>query len=149
MSKKPPSARSSKSKEIRPAKVGRPPSIVADDKVLEKLKLIGSAQHNITEAAALLGVSKSCLYEFLENNKSAKDAYEEGLENGRASLRRMQFQSAQKGNITMQIWLGKQYLGQSDKREIETTGKDGGPILQETTVRLDPASEKRLLDLLE
>ena len=26
----------------------------------------------------------------------------------------MQFESANRGNVTMQIWLGKQYLGQSD-----------------------------------
>jgi hypothetical protein len=26
----------------------------------------------------------------------------------------MQFEAASKGNVTMQIWLGKQYLGQTD-----------------------------------
>ena len=31
----------------------------------------------------------------------------------------MQFESASKGNITMQIWLGKQYLGQSDHSTTE------------------------------
>ena len=36
---------------------------------------------------------------------------------GKISLRRDQWQSSQKGNVTMQIWLGKQYLGQSDKNE--------------------------------
>ena len=36
---------------------------------------------------------------------------------GRIALRRMQMQTAEKGNPTMQIWLGKQYLGQSDKQE--------------------------------
>jgi hypothetical protein len=35
-------------------------------------------------------------------------------EGGRKSLRRMQYESATKGNIAMQIWLGKQYLGQRD-----------------------------------
>lgn len=39
-------------------------------------------------------------------------------ETGRASLRRSQFLKATKGdNPTMMIWLGKQYLGQSDKVE--------------------------------
>ena len=33
------------------------------------------------------------------------------------SLRRQQFKSAEAGNVTMQIWLGKQYLGQTDKVE--------------------------------
>ena len=40
------------------------------------------------------------------------------MEQGKASLRRMQYGAANKGNVTMQIWLGKQYLGQNDKQEI-------------------------------
>ena len=38
---------------------------------------------------------------------------------GKISLRRAQFQKALSGNPTMQIWLGKQYLNQKDKQEIE------------------------------
>lgn len=34
---------------------------------------------------------------------------------GLASVRRDQFRSSRKGNAFMQIWLGKQYLGQRDK----------------------------------
>jgi len=34
---------------------------------------------------------------------------------GKASLRRNQWKSAEGGNSTMLIWLGKQYLGQMDK----------------------------------
>jgi hypothetical protein len=37
---------------------------------------------------------------------------------GKISLRRKQFDLAQKGNVTMLIWLGKQYLGQSEKQQI-------------------------------
>ena len=37
--------------------------------------------------------------------------------NGKMSLRRMQWKSAKSGNVTMQIWLGKQELGQKDKQE--------------------------------
>lgn len=37
---------------------------------------------------------------------------------GKISLRRSQFQLAQK-NATMAIWLGKQYLGQRDVQSIE------------------------------
>jgi len=35
------------------------------------------------------------------------------------SLRRAQIKTALDGNPTMQIWLGKQYLGQHDKIEID------------------------------
>lgn len=37
---------------------------------------------------------------------------------GRISIRRAQFQSANKGNTSMLIWLGKQYLGQKEQQEI-------------------------------
>lgn len=42
-----------------------------------------------------------------------------------------------KGGATgMQIWLGKQWLGQTDKAEHEVTGKGGGSIDQNITVTL-------------
>jgi len=41
---------------------------------------------------------------------------------GRASLRRAQWKSAQEGSVPMQIFLGKNYLGQTDKKETEITG---------------------------
>jgi hypothetical protein len=39
---------------------------------------------------------------------------------GKSSLRRTQFKLAEK-NTQMAIWLGKQYLNQTDKIETETT----------------------------
>lgn len=41
---------------------------------------------------------------------------------GKSSLRRMQWKTAENGNVTMQIWLGKQYLGQVEKQEISVNG---------------------------
>jgi hypothetical protein len=37
-----------------------------------------------------------------------------GREGGKTRLRKLQWQAAIKGNVTMQIWLGKQLLGQED-----------------------------------
>jgi hypothetical protein len=34
----------------------------------------------------------------------------------------MQFKAAEAGNPTMLIWLGKQYLGQSDKQDLNHEG---------------------------
>jgi len=42
-------------------------------------------------------------------------------------LRAKQYQTAMSGNVTMQIWLGKQRLGQTDKMEHQ--GQGGGPVL--------------------
>ena len=48
--------------------------------------------------------------------------YKKGIEKGKMSIRRHQYKSAEEGNVTMQIWLGKQYLNQRDRSEI--TNKD-------------------------
>ena len=37
----------------------------------------------------------------------------------RIRLRQRQFDAAESGNTTMLIWLGKQYLGQCDKPEVQ------------------------------
>lgn len=42
-------------------------------------------------------------------------------------LRAKQYQTAMSGNVTMQIWLGKQRLGQTDKTEV--SGPGGGDIV--------------------
>lgn len=49
------------------------------------------------------------------------DVYKRKSTGGRCSLRRMQYKAAEAGNVTMLIWLGKQYLGQSDKQDVELT----------------------------
>lgn len=48
--------------------------------------------------------------------------YRQKAGTGRISLRRLQFKAAQDGSVSMMIWLGKQWLGQSDKIEekVET-----------------------------
>jgi len=56
-----------------------------------------------------------------ENNCTFKEFSGQKRKGGRVSLRRSQWLNAtKKENVTMQIWLGKQYLSQSDKQE--TTG---------------------------
>ena len=50
-------------------------------------------------------------------NSSFSDVYKKYSANGKCSLRRRQFRRAANGDRVMMIWLGKQYLGQSDKIE--------------------------------
>lgn len=47
-------------------------------------------------------------------------------EGGKCSLRRVQWQNALKGNATMQIWLGKQVLGQRDYRDPPQLARPDG-----------------------
>jgi hypothetical protein len=50
----------------------------------------------------------------------------------------MQWKSAQDGNVTAQIWLGKQMLGQRDKHEL--SGPDGGAMqIEIKRTIVDPA----------
>ena len=80
------------------------------------------------EIAAVLKVhyntlDSACKREFEEG---FCDYYKKASLGGKTSLRRMQWKNAQKGSVPMQIWLGKQMLGQSDHSESEI--KDIPPI---------------------
>src|SRR5579864_3374982 len=85
---------------IEKPKRGRPKKLVEN---------LAHIQCTYGEIASTLGVS----VDTLQRNKDFAVVYKKGAEGGRKSLRRMQFESANRGNVVMQIWLGKQYLGQS------------------------------------
>lgn len=76
-----------------------------DVKQLENLARFGCT--NI-EIAQFFGCDESTI----------RKGYSEFLTKGRATqklrLRQLQWKSAENGNVTMQIWLGKQILGQSE-----------------------------------
>jgi hypothetical protein len=61
------------------------------------------------------------LNEMGEGNFS--EFYKRHAHEGKASLRRAQWKTALDGNPTMQIWLGKQNLGQRDNQDIAMTGQ--------------------------
>jgi hypothetical protein len=71
-----------------------------------------------TEIAAYLDISISKL----KADKKFMAIHKKGMEKGKMSLRRKQYQMSEK-NPTMAIWLGKQYLNQKDKQEIEQNGQ--------------------------
>ena len=52
---------------------------------------------------------------------------------GLATLRQLQWRSAMNGNVRMQIWLGINWLGQSNRIDAHHSGDDGGPIKTITT----------------
>lgn len=54
-------------------------------------------------------------------HKSFSEVYKKFSAGGKCSLRRRQFRRAQNGDKVMMIWLGKQYLGQSEKVEQRVT----------------------------
>jgi len=92
-----------------------------------KVEALAAIQCTYEEIAHGLNVSVSTLERRRKENPEVEEAIKKGRTLGRRSLRRLQYAAAKSGNITMLIWLGKQYLGQSDKAEI--TGQDRGPIV--------------------
>lgn len=69
------------------------------------------------ECASVLGIDYDTLNRRLKQDGHGgfTDYLKRHSMAGKASLRRMQFRSAEGGSIPMQIWLGKQYLGQSEQ----------------------------------
>jgi hypothetical protein len=102
-------------------KRGRPRKQIDPDQV-EKLAGI---QCSYEEMAAVLDCSVKTL------QRNYVQAIEKGRENGRASLKRKQFEMAMKGDRTMLVWLGKQYLSQTDKRDIQHDIKGGVMVVDE------------------
>lgn len=87
-----------------------------DLQVITGLCAIGATHEEI---AAILGTSRQWIDSEREANQAFAMAMEQGYANMKVSLRRTQVELAQSGNATMLIWLGKQYLGQSDKQAID------------------------------
>lgn len=129
------------------AKPGRKPALVADDKTLSTVEGLAKIQCTQGEAAAVLGVSRETLHQFFKANLSAREKWDNGLEGGKASLRRNQFKLSET-NAAMCIWLGKQYLGQRDVAVIQHTGDGGGPVKVAHALDLSKLDDREL-DVLE
>lgn len=98
-------------------KPGRPPLIVENAETLKIIRGLSSVQCTQFEAACVLHVSEATFEQFLRHHTKAREAWDNGRGEGKASLRRTQWKMAQK-SAAMAIWLGKQLLGQKDKTAI-------------------------------
>ena len=83
----------------RPKKYDIPPEKV------EQLARYGCTN---TEIAQFYGCDESLI------RKSYSEFLTKGRAEGKTNLRKLQYNVAKKGNVTMLIWLGKQVLGQSE-----------------------------------
>lgn len=104
-------------------KRGRPPIQINMDLVTT----LSSLQCTDEEIAAALKVSVDTITRRKQAMPEFGEALASGKAMGRISLRRLQWQSAKNGNVAMQIWLGKQMLGQRDKFE-DTTAETTQPL---------------------
>lgn len=92
----------------------------AQDKIKkEQFENLCNLWCTLTEIAEFFGVSEDSVELWCKKtyNERFTDIYKKKNSKGKIALRRWQMKSAEKGNVTMQIWLGKQYLGQKEKIE--------------------------------
>lgn len=92
---------------------GRRPSLIPDKKTLDTIFNLAKIFCSQEEAAAVLGVSRRTFQNFLYEFEVATDAWEDGMQFAKVSLRRKQLSLAER-NPAMAIFLGKNYLGQRD-----------------------------------
>jgi hypothetical protein len=90
---------------------GRPKKVINYELVTELAEIFCTQE----EIATVLNISARTL----QRDEEFCRIYKEGIQNVKSSLRRAQLKSALKGNVTMQVWLGKQYLSQKDKHESD------------------------------
>jgi len=95
-----------------------------------KVEELAEMHCTVSEIAAAVGISESGL----RHRKEFFEIYQRGFEKGNVSLRSWQFAAARAGDKTMLVWLGKQYLGQTDKAQVD----------QNTTVRTGSADLSKL-----
>ena len=111
---------------------GRPKKVI-DYNLVEKLAHIMCTQEEIVTMF-------DCDVRTLQRDEEFCRIYKKGQENGKMSLRRMQYKLAEK-NTAMAIFLGKQYLGQRDNIEVEHNAQNG--ILGDLIGALNKAKENK------
>lgn len=82
---------------------------------LGQVEALGAIQCTYEELGAVLGCSADTIADRMKNEPAFSEAYKKGIEGGKASVKRKQFEMAKGGHPTMSIWWGKQHLGQTDK----------------------------------
>ncbi|KKL80078.1 hypothetical protein LCGC14_2008430 [marine sediment metagenome] len=89
---------------------GRPPLNLDE----EQIKRLAHINCTMIEIASVM----KCSVRTLERGYA--DIIKEAKEHGKSSLRRELWKSAEKGNVTMQIWLSKQLLGMREPKNDES-----------------------------
>ena len=99
-------------KDIQVIDKGGRPAFEFTPKVLLQIQDLASYMCTKDEVANIIGCHRTTLY----RNEQALEAYNKGVNVAKRNIRKTQFDIATKLNSSiMAIWLGKVYLGQTDK----------------------------------
>lgn len=108
--------------------MGRPSKIPDDPQKYKEFvatfeTLMGIAFVTEEAVADVLRISISTMSRWLkkEYNCTFDELKAQKQSNMKLKLAGKQYETAMKGSVPMQIWLGKQWLGQSDKQEVSNT----------------------------
>lgn len=95
------------------------PKVKIDKSQFEKLC---SLQCTLEEIAGFFDCSGDTIERWCksEYKQGFAEIFRQKRQNGRISLRRTQWKLAEK-NVSMAIWLGKQYLGQKEQQTVEVS----------------------------
>lgn len=129
--------------ERKDSMAGGRPIIEIDKKQFEQLCAMQCTQ---AEICSWFNITDKTLTRWCKQTykKSFSEVFKIKRQKGFTSLRRNQWEMAET-NPTMAIWLGKQYLGQSDKREDKVeVGADG--FLEAITKRMDDIKESGIIE---
>ena len=107
--------------KVYTGKQGRPKYKITDDGI-RLLEYLASLNATREEIYAAMGVDESVL-----NNNLNKSIFQEAYNNGKQkyllNIREAQLRLIRKDNAAMAIFLGKNYLGQTDSSQIQITEK--------------------------
>ena len=109
-------------KDIQVIDKGGRPAFDFSPKVLQQIQDLASYMCTKEEVANIIGCHRTTLY----RNEQALEAYDRGVNVAKRNIRKTQFDIATKLNSSiMAMWLGKVYLGQTDKLQ---TNEDNAPL---------------------
>jgi len=85
---------------------------------LQRVEDFGYFKATFSTMASLLDCSVDTIRRNMRNTENDfSKAYQKGFANAKMALSEAQWKNALSGNVTMQIWLGRNYLGQTDQTE--------------------------------
>ena len=112
------------------AKMGRP-EVKIQKEDFEKLC---SMQCTLVEIAGFFDCSEDTIENWCKKTyrgQTFSEVHKKKSAKGKISVRRKQFQVAEAGNVSMLIWLGKQYLDQKEpKQEVSLSAESDDSLIE-------------------
>jgi hypothetical protein len=88
----------------------------------DRLEVLGALQYTLAEVAEDYGASLAELTAFLDKWNVGRAIYEQAIADARRGMRAAQFKLGEK-SPTVAIFLGKYYLGQAERRELDASAR--------------------------